>query len=1084
MELLSLEVFDLATPSNPNPTTSKYAMLDDDASITITETSEILANGDVWSMSFSLNVHANAHIFGTSGEIHGGRLHDQIHKRRARLWVEGIPLYLGYLLLDDETDVDADGNVDVKFESGQKTFSAQIEGSNAQEVSVGDVVIGVALNRKRVSNINSSANPIFEDEAPFHAVSFTLDGLEGYAEKKNELQDAYKATYSYGPRTYTKSTSHVTGNFPAKTPHVQRWPKLVKSYGKIFNVEWGEETIDYTNVQTAYDDSHPFCNINICYPLKVKNDEGEEVVTRGYTVRLAHGKDTTDGGDYQTRFNNAPNFYLLYFIDRLFRDLGITIEENQAKGVEDLRRVFMLNYGCHYEEIEDEYDESNSSELNSHATPSGFTSRYGQYYIPIGSRDDKACLVKGQNSSGQYVAGGERGLDHPGKVLMRDVTITKNGETLLEAGSLEGFVQGAWFFLNRFGYFQNKSLLSIDRTEAEKENMAYSAYLAYATGENYPDVEISEIVTAMETMFGIRFLFSRDYSRVRIVLLRNVFRSDEVQDITCDIIGGMSKTESSIRGFRMTYGKGSDDTNYYYKGFNDMFPRASTTWKDTSDKHNYSLWKLDALYVEIKQQVSAMNKRCYVTPINGNAYGVKVDEDEDVLFPTLLNYADFIDAEDGDCTGESQTIKEVECGASPVIMNNVNGVYASLFGGDLKAPAPDIIGTDEEQIDKCWEKAGWIATYGRMTTESVSVRYTIGELVLQGRLDVFLAEGFRIRLKDNYGVSNVGTPFDEATPGLQFGIMRSSGDDAYIFAAADELEDEGNDYWEQRPGSGAISHPDTCDEYGDQWDYNGAGSYTAAESEAKIRTLCPGTADSILLERSTTREALRAAGWNTESTSGTVSYYYYSFTYHSATDGNIPIYCTPIKHPSGEVFTRSELESYVTGLLDHYGWRWFLYAQNTNVDSFRCILAVATSEWSLIANLRLVYFGGTADEYCDNGLGATSGRFSLKLRAEKPNPYYDPDSSSNDAQRQYLEITRPGLRQRGLADQFYKEYSYFIRNARIASIPVRMTLAQLLRIDKSVRVNVGDVRGLIRKMQYSVSKKTGLGTVTMEIMYI
>lgn len=1082
MELLSLEVFDLATSSNPNPTTSKYAVLDDDASITITETSEILADGDVWSMSFSLNVHANAHIFGTSGEIHGGRLHDQIHKRRARLWVEGIPLYLGYLLLEDETDVDETGNVDVKFESGQKTFSAQIEGANAQEVSVGDVVIGVALNRKRVSNIDI---PIGDGSAAFHAVSFTLDGLEGYAEKEEELQEAYKATYSYGPRSYSKSTSHVTGNFPGKTPYVQRWPKLVKSCGKVFDSEWSEVNIDFTNVQTAYDDSHPFCNINICYPLKVKNDEGEEVAARGYTVRLAHGKDTTDGGDDQTRFNNAPNFYLLYFIDRLFSDLGIVIEENQAKDVEDLRRVFMLNYGCHYEEIEDEYDESESSELTSHATPSGFTSRYGQYYIQIGSPDDKACLVKGQNSSGQYVSTTEkRGLDHPGKVLLRDVTITKNGNTLLEAGSLEGFVQGAWYYLDRFGYFQNKSLLSIDRTADEKERMAYSAYLAYATGENYPDVEISEIVTAMETMFGIRFLFSRDYRRVRIVLLRNVFRSDQVQDIACDILGGGTKTESSIRGFRMTYGKGADDTNYYYKGFNDMFPRASATWKDTSDKHNYSLWKLDALYVEIKQQVSAMNKRCYVTPVNGNAYGVKVDEDEDVLFPTLLSYADFIDAEDGDCTGESETIKEVQCGASPVIMNNVNGTYASLFGGDLKAPAPDIVGTDDDEIDKCWENVGWIATYGRMTTESVSVRYTIGDLVLQGRLDVYLAEGFRIRLEDNYGVSNVGTPFDEETPGLQFGIMRSSGSDAYIFAANDELEDEGNDYWEQRPGSGAISHPDTCDEYGNQWDYNGAGSYTAAEAEAKIRALCPGTADSILLERSATREALRAAGWAVGSTSGSVDHYYHSFTYRSETDGSFTIYCTPIKHPNGEVFTRSELESYVTGLLNHYGWRWFLYPQVTMVDTFRCILAVATTEWSQISNLRMIYFGGTADEYCDNGLGATSGRFSLKLRAEKPNPYYNPDSGDNGASNQYLAITGPGLRQRGLADQFYKEYSYFIRNARIVSIPVRMTLAQLLRIDRTTRVKVGDVRGFIRKMQYSVSKKTGLGKVTMEIMYI
>jgi len=71
-----------------------------------------------------------------------------------------------------------------------------------------------------------------------------------------------------------------------------------------------------------------------------------------------------------------------------------------------------------------------------------------------------------------------------------------------------------------------------------------------------------------------------------------------------------------------------------------------------------------------------------------------------------------------------------------------------------------------------------------------------------------------------------------------------------------------------------------------------------------------------------------------------------------------------------------------------------------------------------------------------------------------------------------------------LCDQFYKEYSYWIRNARIVKRTVRMTLAQLQTIDKTKRVRVGDVTGFIRKVQYSVSNQSGLGTVAMEIMYI
>ena len=904
MEHLSLEIFDL------EGTGSKYAMLPEDASITITDTSEIFASGDVWSHSFTLNVRANAHIFGTAGDMHGSRLHEQINKRRARLWVEGVALYLGYLKLDDEVEVDAKGNVDVIFESGQKTFDEMIEGTKAREVSVGDVVIGVALNRKRVSNFSGT-------------VGFTLGGLEGYAAKDERLRGVDKCRLSY---MFTRNI---------KTPYVQRWPKLVKSSGEIWNDSQVQESIDYTNIQTPYDESHPFCNINICYPLKV-NNEGEEISTRGYTLRLAHGKPTTDGGDNQTRYNNAPNFYLLHFIKHLFKDLGINIDENQAYDVEDLRRVFMLNYGCFYEEIED-----TDSDTTTHTTPEDKLQRYGQYYMPIIDKEGENYLLKDWKEAGQSIIRD----DIPGKVLLREVKVEKSGldGTLLSIGSVEGrVVDNGWNIPGTesdpaWGFY-------IEKSDIEQSLGAYSAYLAYATNDNYPNVDISEIIEAMKAMFGVRFIFRDNYKRVRIILLRNIFRNQEVQTINCEVVDSDIKVENCVRGFRMTYGKGTDDTNYYYKGFNDMFTRVAKTWKDTKDKHDYSQWDLNAEYGDIKQYTSAMNKKCYVTPINGNAYAVKVDEEEDVLFPSLFEVGGFMDAEDGDCSrleDDGKTVEEVQINASPVIMNEIGDAYASFFGGELKAPTPDN-----------YEYAQKISTFGRVTTQSINYNSpqwwpTPDESAyfrISGFLDIYIGEGFKIRMMDNYGISNSGTPFDEKDAGLCFGIMRSSGEESRIFYDKDDIENEEplNDYWEVIPGDGAIDHPDTCDNYGNEWDYNGTGE----------------------------------------------------------------------------------------------------------------------------------------------GVGNKEGRISLKLRAEKLNPYYDPESTDPNKQKQYLEITNPNLRNRGLCDQFYKEYSKFIREARIAKRTVRMELAQLLAIDKTKKVTIGDITGYIRKMQYSVNNKTGLGNVTMEIMYI
>ena len=147
--------------------------------------------------------------------------------------------------------------------------------------------------------------------------------------------------------------------------------------------------------------------------------------------------------------------------------------------------------------------------------------------------------------------------------------------------------------------------------------------------------------------------------------------------------------------------------------------------------------------------------------------------------------------------------------------------------------------------------------------------------------------------------------------------------------------------------------------------------------------------------------------------------------------------------------------------------------------------------WERVAGSGVTAHPDTCDNYgslwdyngSQPGIGPTD-RISLKLRAEKLNPYFDASQPEGDGNRRYLDIESEALRKRGLADQFYQEYSYWVRNARIAKRTVRMELAQLMAIDKTKRVRVGDVTGFIRKMQYTVSRDTGLGLVTMEIMYI
>lgn len=971
MEHLSLEIFDL------EGTGSQFATMEEDASITITDTSEVFASGDVWSHSFTLNIPANAHIFGSSGDMHGSRLHEQINKRRARLWVEGLPLYLGYLKLSDEVDVDENGDVDVTFESGQKTFDEMIEGAKANQVPMmSDVMIGMALWRKRKAKYMVGLK-----------AAAVLDNGE-----ESEYGEVVFSTRPHGSDEGRMGIFSCDGEEDGKS--VQQYPRMVFPRGEFVNLADDADTtggqrfggrrtgarvdghpvesFDCINTDHPYDEGHPYCNVALCYQkydYKRKDTSGIETVDysaepeaqRGYEVAPAY------------RLNSAPNFYVLYWLDCLMKHLGIHIDENQAKDVEDLRRLFFVNTDCAYYEPQ---------KLRTVAVDS----RYGKFKFT----DNKLMpelfgLPETYEFYGQYLTRYKQlgfNVDTEGSSFVSEkgsFTATVIGAGGIDPSDIPDISQ-VKLMVERVADKE-----SADITEYERDNR-YLHY-AIASSECFPDVDISEVIKALENGFGIRLLFDEGYKRVRVVLLKNLFRDSTVQDIACDIISE-AKTENCIRGFKMTYGD-SEDTTFYYKGFDDLLPHKKPYFTDNSDKHDYSHWNLSAGYGSLIKNISAFDKTCYYTPATGNAYGIKIDKDAkryQELHPSLFEYAGYMDAEDGDCTGDDETIETISLGFKPAIMNDVNfekereagaaqQQYALFVDATMRPRRPDLqTGEDynsptvpynplrlyEEESVASQMKAGdgivkpgefairsdMFGSASGLTAEVTWAKWAEMKLVVwritNMSIDGHLSEGYRLYLQDNYEPNDDGiSPLETKDWGLTLGIMRGSGGDAYVKYQADPDDGEQNDTWEKIAGSSVTAHPDTCDNYGNMWDYNGT----------------------------------------------------------------------------------------------------------------------------------------------DPGIG-DGGRVSLKIRAEKLNPYFDntkPESADN---KRYLDISTEQLRNRGLMDTFYPEYSYWIRNARIARRTVHMELAQLLSIDKTKKVRVGDIMGFIRKMQYTVSNKTGLGMVTMEIMYI
>lgn len=1094
MEKLSLEIFDLTG------TGSKYARLPEDSSITITSTSEIFASGDIWSHSFTLNVIANADIFGTSGDMHGSRLHEQLHNRRARLWVDGLPLYLGYLKLDEDAEVDEKGNVDLSFEGGQKTFDDLIKDGKANQVPMmSDVQIGMALWRKRWTCVEVRIKAWRGKETYSHVLTHEVN--------PDTLGD------ENGEYTYFVSDGEDDGT------SVQQYPRMVFPKGSFYNMDTrAEETINCLNTDTPYDDSHPYCNIALCYQKY------------GYTVTQEVNGQKTTRQDYTSepsaergyevmpanRVNSAPNFFVIYWLRALMKHLGIYIEENQMMNVEDLRRLFFVNSNCAYEETQ-------------YLRSPKYDGRYGKYEFsgrgPLVAEYFGDLVVEG----GRQRWDGITNLVNASDCKLQIDSCTVDGQANWEGIKIAVSSIGGMSREIR-AYYDGYDKITYGKYRDIQKNQLL--HRAIASSDCFPNVDISEVISALENGFGIRFLFDDAYKRVRIVLLRNIFRCEEVQDVRCDIINE-SKTENPIRGFRLTYGD-SDDTQFNYKGFSDLQPRKDELWIDNSDKHDYSRWNLNADYANLIQHISAFDITCYVTPNNGNAYGIKVDKDAklyDELHPSLFEYAGFMNAEDGDCTGEDETIETITAGFKPAIMNDVNFEVEkankgkvreqrfALFVDETMRPRrpdledlpngkrqPGVKSYDDSDavynVDTLYSLHGPKAKDGTQKMVSggivapgvfsvvsdMYVEATFPSMSISGyastthlsnvKISGTVRDGYRLYLQDNFEPNDDGVcPVEKHDWGLTLGIMRGSGNDAYVDYSGDPDDDEGNDTWDIVPGSNATAHPDTCDSYGNMWDYNGSGEgtlrcQTAAEAKTAMQRMWPKS-NVNLVERTSKTYILQAEIRTIKNDAGdNVSLLFATF---------LADWSRPWEGGTTRGITRYAQQFSGMSSADMYAYD----------KSHHSILIEVGSSYerrdTLLALQLLAFFSGREVNIDggDNGVGVTNGRFSLKLRAEKLNPYYKKKNAADvDTTRQYLEITNKDLRNRGLCDQFYKEYSYWVRNARIAKLVVRMELSQFLSIDKTKRVTIGDFTGFIKKMEFTVSNKNGLGNVAIELMYI
>lgn len=920
-----------------------------------------------------------------------------------------------------------------------------------KEVNISDGVIEIELasNERELSDIleGVSCRDIPADDGT-HKIQI------GYALKRekemefNFLVEKQKFVTggtgsSSGGAYIPESKTAYEGN-PVKLRVVM--PKVMVP--KYYDTDYSSAE-DFVNVQNAYDPKkpwkYPYCNVRVCTQKYSQTSSGWEK-ERGYSV-----------GE-PDRVNSAPCFFVPYFMYMLWNTKGIDVcvKENQLEDIEDYRRLAMFHTNCGYDEVYvDGSTLFHSSEKNK-AKVSYFIEKKGNYITYL---DEYSTDGWGR------------------KIRKRAEYKFSQGVYSTTAMPLKG---GKWV------------------TPSTRAGL----YAAYANSNNFPDADVTQLLECIESAFGARLLFDSSGRTLRIVLLRNILEDTDIETINAHVVKVYTE-HSDVRGFRLKYNSSSEIYKNSITGERVIIgTKEDKNGSNVDTTYNYNDFrniKFTNDYSWVVRNVSPYDSATFLDTVTGNAYRIKVDKNastEEELYPSLFEVGGYGDVEIGDCSNNDY-VSEVSINFNPVIPNDVNyeaernalseekyeeikPKYAQYVDAEVHhvvKNGQDVLSTTENAYD---------TTLLRMESYASDSYSDNTKAYKNFKVCVHL----KFEAVESYDISgDSDSPYETEQSGFTLGFMRGSGADAqYAIAGNDE---EGNELWVVIPGTNSAFTSDSITSDGETFDYNGtepgdsdidisSGIY---DSKGKSAIALLNSAFSTSL--SYNREHLYL-GSNIR-----VLYknFYYSYD---------RIYVEPVRlfhcaylsrtflilNPGDYSSRRAEYSKILSDVL--------AYAE-TESDAKRMLGGLYIASYD--------YLSSEADNamskwisYSDLGVFGVE-RISLKLKAEKKNPYHgasesnpkfgktsDPYKDKTD-QDGYFTASGSLSKQRGIYDRFYKLYSLWLMERKKAYIEVETEIAELINIDFARKYRIGDIVGFINKISYTVSSE-GVSNVVIEMYYL
>ena len=614
----------------------KPLVLDEDFQLQVEDPNPLFNDRSMYSYPVTIPLDGNRHYVRNIEDHQSDDRPVDLEHADMQIEVEGIPFRHGTAIISEDEHLT--NRLSLNIDANEVSFSDLIADLNCRDVRVkDDITIGYKLSKVQV-----------EAECTVNIVRHVLWWMP-----QSSSYDPAQHNGMTG-KMESKISSHISASFEPQAlgfsvPDDITAVYTERIYDKDIKVKVPTKTRKFINISTPYGQIDErtrkpayYCNARVCYKHYAKDSEGK---TADYMVEKKDSQNLyEDIYPYWVldadRSQSGICFYILYFLECLFKQIGYSYNIDELKDIADFKRLCFFTTRCKYDIHEND--------------PRSF---------PLDSLEAiNAFLV----NTG---AGGEIQVTAPEESRNLDtVTIAGKtyqvGKTYQEQGDA---VPGKYYTIE---------IKSIDSTTKVDSATAKAIVTPmYANSDNFPDMSVTSLLSSLENQFGIKLLVDEDKHHVHCTLLRSVFR-DPSEPINLPMqIDNIAKISEKITGVKVGYSAESDakeqqnnikygvrdyDTAYDYAEYPEP-PR--TVFRE-------------GLYKDIFRSPANNDMRVYIDLSTGNRYRVKVNSEANVvseLHPVLTEADQFGHVEFGDCREINEDyIRELRSDLTPVPLNDVN----------------------------------------------------------------------------------------------------------------------------------------------------------------------------------------------------------------------------------------------------------------------------------------------------------------------------------------------------------------------------------------------------------------------------